>query len=676
MDLSLKELSRKKFVIFLIVITLFLAVVLFFPTKTQEKKIEQINKVISLDELSIVDYGEDQKVAIAYLNVQPIPQKKQKAIFILYENFPITKIIYVDGKWAGATKNQEFKKQLKLGAQKYGFEFKEIEINELNKNEEGIVFIPSGVWPVSLSKDLGKKVNQKNILIYMGTDQNISIDEEGKIIKGGLNNLVLNATKPLGIIPQAYKNDQEIQLIFIKQTIDEIRDLKSFTDNFYQMLLIQQIDKVKMNEKEFSGNYFDYIIASEKDRYAAILYFEDNKIEQVWIRQIDTYLGRAIALKKSDSGMTPLQVILKTPENQKLNFYARVLDKNFEEKDIKKIGSFEGSGSFWVGSLPYLKLPNSRNIIIEIMDQYKRVYAKAMIEGAEYKISLQNARGSTREYCISKNNKEYDKKTILIRKSKDEKWTAVGVVNSCFAVSSKWGEKNVLYFKIDELEFLDEWELEKNRWRIFIELGLPAALVFLIWFIFFKKEKNVYILQVPEYASLEQIEVEINKKDVLDFVSEVKKFEDIRKYIFEKIKAEKGVAITTESIENVLIELANKGLLKKYLDYYAPITIPQEEFEDKIVKTTIMEFLKKHGVILNKQMVDSRGRKWASLKDLESLKEIPDYIVFVNEERKKEYLEKLKLLQKENEIKFLIAIYIKRIKIKTVEELLKEEEYY
>ncbi|MCM8830593.1 MAG: hypothetical protein NC918_00130 [Candidatus Omnitrophica bacterium] len=670
----------KKILFILILIIFFVLLgVLFIPAQQQEKTTQEIEKVIELEELSLMDFGEQQRVAVAYLKVEPQTTKKQKVIFIIFQDYPLTKLIYVNGKWAGATKNEELKKMMKKSAQSYGFEFKEIEIEQLDKEEEGIIFIPSGVWPLQLS-DSKEKLNQKSILVYMGTNQDITIDKNGKIIKGGISQLVLNSTKQMPFFIEAYKNEEKTNFIFIKSTIDQIKDFKKFSDKFFEMILLEQKDKIKKEEKEFSKNYLGVLKAFEDEQYAILLYFEDEQIQQTWIKKINTYQGRVITSKKSETGAVPLQLILKVSENQKLNFYARVLDKNLNQVYLKKVGSFDGNGNIWIGSVPYLNLPNSKYSIIEIIDQYKRVYAKALVEGVEYNLKLVNSRGSAREYCITKDNKEYNVREILVKKEGENEWKKIEVINSCFSISSKWKEDNKLYFKIDEFEFLDEWKTTSNRWKVFTEIGIPAAIIFLIWFIFFRKEKNnVFLLEVPEYAPLEQLEVVIDKKEILSFVDDVKKFEEIRKFLFEKVKADKGLAITTESIENVLIELSNRGELKRYSEYYAPINMPQEEFEEKVSKMSIKEFLQRNGVLLNKNMIDSKGRKWFVFNlefEKEFKKDFPNFIVFLNEERKIKFLEKLKTLAKEEYIKILIALYTSKLKIKTVEELAKEQEYY
>jgi hypothetical protein len=153
-------------------------------------------------------------------------------------------------------------------------------------------------------------------------------------------------------------------------------------------------------------------------------------------------------------------------------------------------------------------------------------------------------------------------------------------------------------------------------------------------------------------------------------------FEQIRKLIFDKIKEEYDLAATTESIENLLLDLVKNGQLIKKADYYAPASFKEEEVEKEVIFNSIKDFLTKRGILISKNLIDSKSRVWRIVQSLEDLfkKPIPDFAVFLDEKKKNEILDQLHSNLDKNSARVLIAILSSKLKLKTVQELAKENE--
>ncbi|MCX8162943.1 MAG: hypothetical protein N3D10_00095 [Candidatus Micrarchaeota archaeon] len=669
--------------VFLLILVLLFFIILFIPTptakeeKTQSQPQTEKENYPQLKEISQVDWGEE-KAILAHIK---LPDEKEKgpysAKLILYLSKPNLEINLLKGKWAGANNYANFKKGLEQKASAFGFVFKELNIEDGIYPQNSIVIIPSGVWPATFSKEIKKYFGPESIVIYLGTAEDMSIDLDGKIIKGRVNKEIDGCTKPTetGI---GLKNEEWPKIIHIRKTIDEIEDLNLFINNLYETILEEQ--KEKVSSKSVLLNASKNIVSPAlNSTYAAILYYKEGRLNKTWINQIKKFDGKISTAKKSETGAISLQLSLKTFEGQNVTFYLRILDKNLEQKSIKKIASFDGSSPYWVGSLSSIKLPNSENIIIEVIDQYKREYAKALVQAPEYEIKLTSSRRDVREYCITKNKAALEKGLILVKKEGGE-WTAVDIVNSCFAVSSKWNEgKNKLYFKIDEYEFVEEWEEEPSRWKAFVFIGIPFFILFIIWFLFFRRESGrVFYLEVPEQLNIEQQTIELKASQIIEFIKDVKTFDEVKKLIIEKIRKERGFVPTIESIENALGELVKKDKIRNFQDYYGTKNMKEEEFYYKIMLRTIEEFLKRNGLTLNQNLVDTKAKKWAIVVDKFELKDgqIPDFMVFLDEEKMNNYLKKLKQELNKESASLLLAINTKKTKLLTLEQLKRQEEYW
>ncbi|MEM4158839.1 MAG: hypothetical protein QXV64_01260 [Candidatus Anstonellaceae archaeon] len=671
---------EKKYILIAVLFFLIL-VILFLPTSQkkeiqEEKNIKEV-KQINLKDLSEVDWG-DEKAIFAQIESDGV-DKQQSVKIILYNSQPNLEIFLIRGKWAGAQKYQEFKKSLEQKSTEYGFAIKEISIEDEIYPQDSIVIIPSGVWPAVLNKDLKKYFGENSIIIYLGSRENISIDLDGKITKGGLNKIIENCTKEIPTI-EGKKNEEWPKVIHIKKTIDEIENISEFIEKVYETILEEQKGQIFSKKiSEQNASQITIITPSLNATHAALLYYQEKKLDKIWIAQIKKYESKIFAQKNSEKGVISLQLSLKTFENQKVNFYLKILDKNLQQKTIKRIASFDGSSPYWVGSIASLKLPNSRNIIIEVIDQYGREYAKALVNSPEYKIELVSKRRNIREYCVKKNDLPIEKGRIKVKKEGGE-WTDIDLLNSCFAVSSEWKEgKNTVYFKIDEYEFSDEWIEEESKWKLFVFIGIPFLIIFIIWFLFFRRERGrVFYLEVPDYTEIEQQTIKIKSSEILSTITPISSFEEIKRKLIEKIKKENGFVVTTDSIENALIDLVKEGKLRNYLDYYGLASISEKEFYYKIILKTIEEFLKRNGMILNEKMIDSKGKKWAIILEKNDLKmdRVADFLVFLDDEKREEFLNELKKELNKNSAAILLAITTKKTKIFTLRQLQKMEEYY
>jgi hypothetical protein len=674
------------FIVLFIIIGIIGVLVIFQNEPTKQEPEIKLQETIELKYLDRVNFG-TQKGIFVYLQAKNELEPKNRTIkLFFYNKEPIKKVYLIKGIFAGAKKYSEFKEVLKKTAKNYALELEEIDLLDIDKQEDAIYILPSGVWPAKLNKDINKIITENSLFFYLGTNENISITESGQIQRGGLNLIILNSTKKIDYFfekgLEAYENEKDINdqikkpnFIIIKQTVDQIRDYEIFSKDLIEYSIAKE-QETKIFTNNFQTTYYNAFEGLENYSWArVVVYYKDNP-EYNWLKAIKNYVGQVYGPKNTNSSIASIQIILSMPENQKFNLYAQVLTDELEQYSIQKIGTYNDTqGQIWVGSIPDLKLPNSRYALIRIIDQYKRVYAFGVIKTNKYEISLKNARGEMREYCIKKDSEDYILDSIYVKKEGSD-WIKIPVVSSCFAVRSNWKEGlNTIYFKIEDREFKEEWTEQPSRWRVFIEIGLPFALIFGIWYLFFRRERrNIFYLQIPEYLPIEHTDLEISKKDILGFINQIRSFEEIKKMIHEKLKNESKYVPTNESIENALIELVNKGELLKLQNYYGPKDMKKEEFEYNVILNILKEHLKQQGLVLDKDLIDNKKRRWAIVldeKDL-NLKKMADFAVFLNSEKKEEFEKKIANSLKPEHIKIKIAMLTKKLKLLSIDELKKE----
>ena len=671
----------------LIVVVLAAVFILFFLEPKQDTQIQpSYEEKHELKDIAVVSHGGEEKylwLAVFSNSTNKSIENSQKSLkLFFYDRAPLTTIYLIEGRWAGATKYLEFKKSLAL-LKDYGFDLKTISLDDFKtKKEDAIYILPSGVWPVGLEKPLQAYLTENSILIYLGTNENILInDNSGTILKGPINPSILNLSKKEGTDISFFSSEGIPRILNIPTSVDQIKDFKSFSLSLLDLILTNQPGSLRFLEEKFlSTNYANLLAVNGSEKYTFILLYSpyNSKLPSAyWLKELRSYPGIIMIQKNIESGIAPMQAILNVQENQKLNFYIRLLDEAYNQKDIIKFGQYNGSGNVWVGSIAELTLPNSKFSVIEIIDQYHRIYAKTAVYSTQYSIQLVSKRANSRTYCIKKNDKDFTEPYIFVKKANGT-WTKIEVANSCFSVSANWnpsGDK--LYFKIGSKEFEDSWTSDSSKWSLFTYLGLPILLLFLVWHFFFRKEKsNLLYLEVPEYFYLGYNEVKINKEWLLKNIHSVMSFEQIRKLIFDKIKEEYDLAATTESIENLLLDLVKNGQLIKKADYYAPASFKEEEVEKEVIFNSIKDFLTKRGILISKNLIDSKSRVWRIVQSLEDLfkKPIPDFAVFLDEKKKNEILDQLHSNLDKNSARVLIAILSSKLKLKTVQDLAKETE--
>ena len=672
-----------------VLIILFVFVViflLFFSEPEQNIQTQSFNEEKhELKDIALVSHGGEEKylwlvVFSNTTNKSALSSQKNLKLFF-YDRAPLTTIYLLEGNWVGATKYSDFKKALSA-FKDYGFDLKTISLDDFKtKKEDAIYILPSGVWPATLSKTLDNYLTQNSVFLYLGTNENILLDDKsGAILKGQMNPSILNLSKKEEKGFVFYSSEAHPKVLHIKQTVDQIKDFKSFSFVLLDLILIYQPGSLRFLEDKFlSTNYANLLALNGSENYVFILLYSPSTTKapsSYWLKQLREYPGTILIQKKVESGITPLQAILNVPENQKLNFYIRLLDDSYNEVDMLKFGQHNGSGNVWVGSLAELSLPNSKFSVIEIIDQYKRVYAKTAIHSVNYHIYLASKRANTRTYCIKKNDKEFTEPYIFVKKANGT-WTKVEVTGSCFSVSANWNPvRDSVYFKIGSKEFQDSWSSsDTSKWTLFIYVGLPILLLFLVWHFFLRKEKaNLLYLEIPEYFYMGYNEVKLPKDFVLKKINSIMSFEQIRKLIFDKVKEDYGLAATTESIENLLLDLVKNGYLIKKADYYAPISFKEEEVERQVIFNSIKDFLTKKGISISKSMVDSKARIWRIVQSPEDLfkKPMPNFAVFLDQEKKNDILQKLYLKLDSGSARVLLAISSSKLKLKSIQELAKE----
>ncbi|MFH1306743.1 MAG: hypothetical protein ABIH83_03780 [Candidatus Micrarchaeota archaeon] len=641
------------------------AVMIIAPEAEKGEEIDgEAGAWLSLKEVKEANYGKNN---VVWVNIEG--NVDGRAHIIVYNTPPPRKIVLLEGKWAGANNFNEFGGVLQEKTRVTGWGFETKNIQELTPAQEGrMIILPSGAWPSELESEWGERIGENDVLLYMGVKQNISLDKYGGVREGNVLKEVVEGGEEIG-------NDieetefQGVRIWVVGHTLDEFADIELFVDN----ILIEMENsggrgKVGENWHEIKEGMKDIVFVkgegTEKWMRVSVR-GEEGELVRLWDVKAEQNLGVIEG---------PESVVPSAPASFQIRIWPDYLqEEEIEYKAVTYSGEGEkfseivvGGGSIvsgkgsggkiaWVGSFVQSEWPGTEYGIIEIEDQFGRVYARAVVKMPKYELIAPEKEGFERKYVILKDGDGIKETKILIKKE-GGKWAEFIVHGGVVVVASEWEEgENKIYFKLKETVLTHSWvEWEGGRWLVFAEWGLPGILlVGIVYLVLRPGKKSVFRIVVPEFVQLKQGRIEVSRKELLRIAKKAMRSSEIMEKLLEIKKVGKNIAISQESLESALGILVKEGKLLHYEEYYAPAkgnsleglrgAVMAMHLKDGLIERGIRIMRKKEKGVFK----DGRGREWIVWnkgrwgKLLKKNAKMPDFIVFENEKQMQKFEEEL-----------------------------------
>jgi hypothetical protein len=550
----------------------------------------------------------------------------------------INEIVLLKGPWVGAVNFDRFSEELEQMANQVGWTFRVREYLSIRPSiSPRCIIIPSGAWPKEIVQNWDRYFSKKDLVVFMGIEQNAVLDSDSRIYRGELDETFLEQKGKLQIIIN------ETRVWRLKRTLDEYKNEDSFSKELFFDILKNASAK-KIWNKEYSSVLDKEIIVFEglkKDEtyWVRIALFDDEQLI-VWDREHLALQGEIRGGQRS-GGKDVFQIILE-PElegSQELEFFLEVIDQELEVREKRSLvrqtidldEQRQGVILMTADIDPKIYEPGYNVMILK--DQYGREYAKRLIKLQDYGIELVSTAGAQRKYMITQNGQKAIVESVLARKEGETRWQKVEVADSEFSIESKWenGDNKVEFF-VDGILITDEWTQQENRWANSIRWGVVAlALVAIFIYIVSRRRTKEYVIIVPEEDSEENKQILMSKSKFIAAINEISKknggcsSEELADYFSKKrIYITDRQFIGGQSIQRQLERLKKKGELTSFDEYYSDAhknglkDIRMRRMEKKIKDAMLQQ-----GELINRVkkgwLVDSNSKSWMIYEDVQKL---------------------------------------------------------
>lgn len=551
----------------------------------------------------------------------------------IYREKPAGRVVLVDGEWVGAKNYREFECALKLEAKRLGLPFEKKPLAQLGGADEGrIIIMPSGAWPKSIS-NISQILGRSDVFIYIGVRENVSLLEGGALVEGGADErIVFGGEKKSFGLEEAYEQALgSAQAWTVPKTLGERQDAAKFAQEILGSALRSQENLLlARGEQDFEKKYSQIIGLKEsaQEMWVRVIASFGGRIEKVWDAQVEKNDAKFEGPKEVARGRAAVfQAIIwpSYPQDEQITYMAAVYDGFGQKKYSENIGGGNMSGAApgqkaaWVGSFSFSNWPEgSRHALLQIEDQYGRVYGRAAVDVAGYEIVPVWQKGFEKKFLITKDGEPAENREINVQKKGAKEWTSLEVYDGVVKVNSQWADgENTLLFDIDGAILQHSWdEGGGGQWKAIVDIGIVAvAALLVLHFALAGSKKRVYSIIVPETVKPAQREMRISRRRLLENLENPSNLQKL----MDKMHADGGLdaksAISIESLKSAAAQLRQEGLAREYGGYYVDARkMENEEFECRALEMILRDRLMSLGIGLHKiggEYEDSNTKRWA-----------------------------------------------------------------
>lgn len=635
----------------------------------------------------IGDYAGQQ--ALGFEIRAPKNHNAKSVLVEMYEDKPIQEIVILEGPWIGAQNMDKLSVRIEAGSKIYGWSVNEKNYAQLAPaTNPRMIILPSGAWPKKF--DIETQTTQKDCILYMGLQKNISLREDGAVVEGGVAPQIIEQKEHIRDYQFSPIKDMNRTIFVIRTTVDEIRDYEKFAKD--ALAFSEEFCQTPVMKKEIEYKQEFEVVethARKQNPWIRISIYSQNEILRMWTKQLQSEGGIIEGVKEvvdDSQQIFRVQIWPNYTQEQQIRYYSAVFDSQGNIYEKTQLGEMvmpamsEQQKRGFVSSFALTQWPQTKTGIIEVQDQYARVYARAFVSLPRYRITNIHANGIRRDFLILKDLRPIEDRFANVRRVGDDEWTKVALREGVFSVGSEWNDGvNKLEVNIGKDVVSCAWiDNEENSLEKILKGVLVALGVFIfIYFVGNAQKQTKYLIVIEETSARRRQEINIGKERLVEIVNEPLHIAQIIKKI-ETIYAPKNMMLSPQSVRDSLEKIASMKKIRNYREYYAPIKkYSQEQLVKFVIETYLRDRLLERGISVKQKykwgIVDSKNRVWAIYANKGDEKiwrgNIPDFVVFENKKQVFEFRQMCARVETKQTSRFSIALQLGKMRLMSINDI-------
>ncbi len=658
------------------------AVTLFsFEEKQKQQDNEQINdwQWFELEYAKVADY-EDEKAVVTKINSHTKYDDILHQRITIFDTRPPSEFVFVQQNIADRQEIIKIRDELGTQTRKIGWDFSIKNNSELIQSDKPrVIFLPTGAWP----KDFEYEKIENACTIYLGVAKNVSKTTDERIVEGGLPDFFANTKKISGYEYDFYGFDDEESIYAIFMTPFEIAQPEKFAQEIVKFTSDRCFSEHITTRQQFEGiSHTTPIVKikeNQKETWARIEILDlQNNIIKIWDEKLLVYENKIEKVATTSPNQDMFRVYIWPQHNRSLEikYYLNIYDSNYTQitrmmlADIKTQNEDNEKKEAFFTSVNLQNLSKRQMSILEVEDQYGRVYARAVDRTPKYTVSELENVGNQKRFLIQKDCTPIEQQHIPVKIADSQNWANVLVVDGKITVVSDWKEyNNTIEFEVDEQIVKYSWDgraesaIEKLSKMILISLPIFV----LIWLFVVTRKEQDYTIMIPEEKKQERKKKIVELDYIKNIISRPMHISEIVSKI-QKSSSQKNQRVTQQSVLNVLEKLVDKKVLRKYREHYM---VNDEKNTFEILRTDALMHQLEEKLFNCETKIQKRGKNWVldnskkiwriHQKDI-PIKQDTNYLVFSDDKELVNFEQEINNLNKRSNAKIKLAYKLKKIK--------------
>ena len=626
------------------------------------------------------------------------------------------RVVLLAGPWAGAGRMDEFKLALKNSLTQFGFALETQNFSELNADDEGrILILPAGAWPAELMQNWEKKIGPKDMVVFFGVRQNVTLDKTGGMSdEVGVRSELLADGEAGGPIADGEMitglNGGAVWRV--PHTLGEYDDLKKLADSLAQGVVSDQagerVARRSITWQSGARTEMVQLPASWSGNGFARVRLADSagRTKTMWDSALRGFGGDIEGPAEVKMGQTAaFQIRLQPglPQNERIGYHAVLYAPNqsrFQELELGE-GVIRAGGT-WVGSFTYSKWAASGDWRIVVEDQFSRAYAEAAIHVSGYSIDMLAPVGNTYRFRILRDGLPLADGPVSVRRAGSAAWTTANLNQGVLSLSSNWaeGEKKI-EVEADGTRLEYSWgQNAEGPWTTALRWGAAGLILAgIVYWLLRPRSRPTYRIRIGELPMIESKQVRLDMhemKAVMETAAQRQgwkrpdewalRAEDVMESLHQAARGGRPVMASLESVEKAMDGLAQDGLLCRWREWYglAGGGVLEKDIRQRAIAKMLKDRLVEAGI--NAKPIhgagkhggaagydDEMGRQWWIFSpDMwrERMKQgrLPQFIVFADRAERDEFIRALALERSGTIDRLRLGMKTGRVKLTTAKE--------
>jgi len=626
---------NKKIVVGVTVVSILISLILIFSsvllaTGDNATISNNNSEAVSINhfESGVLTSGND-KVGYSILDLNLTNINQGKVSMVWCKENPLSEVYVLNHPYIESDDRDLFVQDISTGLAKYNMFVSSISSSSLRSVTDSIIIIPTGRFPVDLIDQKDMLLQNNNVLIYIGKDNDYLLDSEGSIIANeNFQSFSSNEGQTIKLGNFNIHDDQSGAFIYHLKPLNNINNYSALSTEITNMILYQTWEvNCKLKEYTLSNHIgkklFATSITSDESGFIRIIYsansdkYSINGMSDKFVNYTYTNTGKIIVNPTAYVGENLNANVKLTGQYSEPVLLELHLDYVYGKEIIQstKLGEINIK-SIWDEDYIVQNKLTPGDYILSLRDQYHVVWAQAYLHVNDLQIELIEMTDSKQIFKFKLDGGPISSSGIPV--SIDGVNLGVKEINNKgeLIVYSNLGRGNHnLQFEIKGRKL--SYNFENGALTIFdyyVMYGIPILLlVFII--VFFSKGNNLrkYKLFIPDshYRKVRKVIVKpITVTKIFDKVGvqfgwgklplSEKEFQYGAKLYLED---NKETVLTDGNVIEILDEMSRKGILDTYGGYYAPKEYSiKSNIEELVLKRIVRDYLISNGVTFVEQV--------------------------------------------------------------------------